>query len=140
MEESRDGKKTIKRIKFLPGYLLMEMELPDSGWREILSVLQKINGVTGFVGSSANTKPRPISQEEARNILQEIGEIKGSKTEQAKSNFRVGETVRITDGPFATFTGSVENVNMEKAKLRVTVGIFGRSTPVELDFVQVEKV
>jgi transcriptional antiterminator NusG len=85
-------------------------------------------------------KPQPISAEEARSILQKSGEIKTEKSVVSKQTFGVGESVRITDGPFDTFTGTIEEVNMEKQKLRVTVGIFGRSTPVEVDFLQVEKI
>lgn len=138
--EVRDGKKRVTNKKFLPGYVLLEMDLPDVGWKGVLSSIRRINGVTGFVGSSPGAKPHPISQEEARSILQKTGEIKGDRTIKPKETFVVGETVRIVDGPFNTFTGTVEEVNTERAKLRVTVGIFGRSTPVELDFLQVEKL
>lgn len=138
--EVRDGKKRVTNKKFLPGYVLMEMDLPDNGWKGVLSAIRRINGVTGFVGSSPGAKPHPISQEEARSILQKTGEIKGDRNLKPKESFAVGETVRIVDGPFNTFTGTVEDVNTERAKLRVTVGIFGRSTPVELDFLQVEKL
>lgn len=138
--EVKDGKKRVTNKKFLPGYVLMEMDLPDMGWKGVLSEIRRINGVTGFVGSSPGSKPQPISQEEARSILQKTGEIKGDRSIKPKQSFIEGETVRIVDGPFNTFTGTVEDVNTEKAKLRVTVGIFGRSTPVELDFLQVEKL
>lgn len=138
--EVRDGKKRVTNKKFLPGYVLMQMDLPDMGWKGVLSEIRRINGVTGFVGSNPGSKPYPISQEEARSILQKTGEIKGDRNIKPKESFVVGETVRIVDGPFNTFTGQVEEVNDERAKLRVTVGIFGRSTPVELDFLQVEKL
>ena len=138
--EVKDGKKRVTNKKFLPGYVLMEMDLPDMGWKGVLSEIRRINGVTGFVGSSPGSRPQPISQEEARSILQKSGEIKGDRSIKPKQSFVVGETVRIVDGPFNTFTGSVEDINAEKAKLRVMVGIFGRSTPVELDFLQVEKL
>lgn len=138
--EVKDGKKRVTNKKFLPGYVLMEMDIPDTGWKFILAEIRRINGVTGFVGSSPGSKPHPISQEEARTILQKTGEIKGDRATKPKEDFVTGEKVRIVDGPFNTFTGTVENVNNEKAKLRVMVGIFGRSTPVELDFAQVEKV
>jgi transcriptional antiterminator NusG len=136
----RDGKKRVTNKKFLPGYVLMQMDLPDTGWKAVLSEIRRINGVTGFVGSSPGSKPHPISQEEARSILQKTGEIKGDRTIKPKESFVVGEKVRIVDGPFNTFTGTVEEVNNERAKLRVMVGIFGRATPVELDFLQVEKI
>ncbi|TVR03891.1 MAG: transcription termination/antitermination factor NusG [Spirochaetaceae bacterium] len=138
--EMRDGKKRISSKKFLPGYILLEMDLPDMGWKQVCSHIRKINGVTGFVGSSSALKPQPISAEEARSILQKTGEIKGDKGLKPKQSFTSGESVRIVEGPFESFTGTVEDVNLEKGKLRVTVGIFGRSTPVELDFLQVEKV
>lgn len=138
--EVRDGKKRVTNKKFLPGYVLMEMDLPEPGWKNILAALRRINGVTGFVGTNPGSKPYPISAEEARSILQKTGEIKGDRSVKPKESFTAGETVRIVDGPFNTFTGTVEEVNPEKSKLRVTVGIFGRSTPVELDFLQVEKL
>ena len=138
--EIKDGKKRKTSKRFLPGYILVEMDLPDKGWKDICSHIKKIQGVTGFVGYMGGVKPQPISSEEAKVILQRAGEIKTEKTITTRENFNVGETVRIVDGPFDTFTGSIEEVNMEKGKLRVTVGIFGRSTPVEVDFLQVEKI
>ncbi len=138
--EVKDGKKKVSSKKFLPGYILLEMDLPDIGWKTPCSLIRRINGVTGFVGSSPGMKPQPISQEEARSILQKTGDVKGDKTAKPKQSFAVGESVRIVDGPFDSFTGQVEEVNMEKGKLRVMVGIFGRATPVEVDFLQVEKV
>jgi transcriptional antiterminator NusG len=138
--EIKDGKKKVSTKKFLPGYIMVEMDLPDMGWKEVCTEIRKIPGVTGFVGSNRNQKPQPISQEEARGILQKTGEIKADRILKPKQNFSVGEMVRIIDGPFDSFTGSVEEVNTEKGKLRVMVGIFGRSTPVEVDFLQVEKI
>jgi transcriptional antiterminator NusG len=138
--EIKEGKKRITTKKFLPGYILLEMDLPDLGWKSVLSKVRRINGVTGFVGSTVGTKPQPISAEEAREILQKTGEIRGDKTLKPKQSFSEGETVRIIEGPFESFSGTIEEVNVEKGKLRVMVGIFGRSTPVEVDFLQVEKV
>jgi len=138
--EVKDGKKKVSTKKFLPGYILLEMDLPDQGWKPICSAIRRIPGVTGFVGSSPNLKPQPISQEEARMIFQKTGEIKGEKVLKPKQTFSIGETVRIIDGPFDSFTGTIEEVNLEKGKLRVMVGIFGRATPVEVDFLQVEKI
>ncbi len=138
--EVKEGKKKISTKKFLPGYILVEMDLPDRGWKPVCSQIRKIQGVTGFVGSMSGMKPQPISPEEARAVLQKAGEIKTEKSIRPKQTFAVGETVRVIDGPFDSFTGSVEEVNLEKGKLRVMVGIFGRSTPVEVDFLQVEKV
>ncbi|RKX80093.1 MAG: transcription termination/antitermination protein NusG [Spirochaetes bacterium] len=138
--EIKDGKKKISTKRFLPGYILLEMDLPERGWKSICSQIRRIQGVTGFVGAQGGAKPQPIAPEEARAILQKAGEIKSEKTLKPKQSFSVGDKVRIIDGPFDTFTGSVEEVNVEKGKLRVMVGIFGRSTPVEVDFLQVEKI
>jgi transcriptional antiterminator NusG len=138
--EVKDGKKKVSNKRFLPGYILLEMDLPDLTWKTPCSKIRRINGVTGFVGASPGRKPQPISQEEARTILMKTGEIKGEKNVKPKQSFTVGESVRIVEGPFDSFTGQIEEVNEEKAKLRVMVGIFGRATPVEVDFLQVEKV
>ena len=138
--EVKDGKKRVVNRKFLPGYILLEMDLPDLGWKSVCSEVRKIQGVTGFVGSTGGMKPQPISSEEARAILQKAGEIKADRQMATTQTYAIGESVRIIDGPFDTFTGAIEEVNLEKGKLRVMVGIFGRSTPVEVDFNQVEKV
>ncbi len=138
--EVRGGKKRVTTKKFLPGYILLEMDLPDIGWKMVCSEIKKVNGVTGFVGAAPGAKPQPISGEEAREILQKTGEIKGDKQLKPKETYVIGETVRIVGGPFQTFTGEVEEVNVEKGKLRVMVPIFGRSTPVEVDFAQVERI
>ncbi len=138
--EIKDGKKKVTTKKFLPGYILVEMDLPDRGWKGICSQIRKIQGVTGFVGAMGGIKPQPISPEEAKAILQKAGEIRADKTFSPKQTFELGETVRIIEGPFDTFTGAVEEVNVEKGKLKVMVGIFGRATPVEVDFTQVEKI
>jgi len=138
--EVKDGKKRVVNRKFLPGYILLEMDLPDLGWKSVCSEVRKIQGVTGFVGSTGGMKPQPISSEEARAILQKAGEIKADRQMATTQTYAIGDSVRIIDGPFDTFTGSIEEVNLEKGKLRVMVGIFGRSTPVEVDFNQVEKV
>jgi transcriptional antiterminator NusG len=138
--EIKDGHKKVSTKKFLPGYIMVEMDLPDPGWKEVCQEIRKIPGVTGFVGSNRNQKPQPISQDEARGILQKAGEIKADRVLKPRQSFSMGEMVRIIDGPFDSFTGSIEEVNTEKGKLRVMVGIFGRSTPVEVDFLQVEKI
>lgn len=139
--EVKDGKKKVISRKFLPGYILVEMDLEGEAWMEVCAAVRQIQGVTGFVGATRNRKPQPISSDEARDLLQKAGEIKsGDRTLRPKQSFVIGESVRIVDGPFDSFTGAVEEINEEKAKLRVMVGIFGRSTPVELDFMQVEKV
>lgn len=138
--EVKDGKKKFVTKKFLPGYIMIELDLPDLGWKNTCSVIRRIQGVTGFVGTNSNERPRPISGEEAKALLQKAGEIKGDKAPRMKQNFAIGEQVKVIDGPFASFTGTIEEVNLEKNKLRVMVGIFGRATPVEVDLLQVEKV
>lgn len=138
--EVRDGKKKVTSRKFLPGYILIEMDMPDRGWKDACSQIKRIQGVTGFVGAMGTAKPNPISTEEVRSILQKTGEIKSTKHVVARQTFNVGESVKIIGGPFNTFTGKIEEVNAEKGKLRVMVGIFGRSTPVEVDFTQVEQI
>ena len=138
--EVKDGKKKVTSRKFLPGYILVEMDLEGDMWMDACAAVRQIDGVTGFVGVTKNRKPQPISADEARGLLQKSGEIKNDRTMRPKESFVIGEIVRIIDGPFDSFTGAVEEINEEKAKLRVMVGIFGRSTPVEVDFIQVERV
>ncbi|MCL1815553.1 MAG: transcription termination/antitermination protein NusG [Treponema sp.] len=138
--EVKDGKKKTQKRKFFPGYILVEMDLPDLAWKETCSKIKKIQGVTGFVGTPADKRPQPLSGDEARNILQKSGEIKGEKPVRTRQIFNSGEQVKIVDGPFESFTGTIEEVNQEKNKLKVMVQIFGRSTPVEVDLLQVEKV
>jgi transcription termination/antitermination protein NusG len=130
--EMKSGQKAISERKFFPGYVLVEMEMTDDTWHLIKSTPK----VTGFVGGTA-TKPTPISQREVDNILHQIQE--GVEKPKPKVLFESGEMVRVKEGPFTDFNGTVEAVNYEKNKLRVAVSIFGRSTPVELDFSQVEK-
>jgi transcriptional antiterminator NusG len=138
--ETKDGKKRTQTRKILPGYILVEMDLPDSNWKPTCSRIKKINGVTGFVGTPSDKKPNPLSGDEARAILQKAGEMKGERVTRSRQSFSPGEQVKITGGPFETFTGTIEEVNQEKNKLKVMVGIFGRNTPVEVDIGQVEKV
>jgi len=130
--EMRSGHKNISERKFFPGYVLVEMEMDDDSWH----LVKNTPKVTGFVGGTA-TKPTPISEREVQNILHQIQE--GVEKPRPKVLFEVGEAVRVKEGPFADFHGNVEDVNYDKNKLRVSVTIFGRSTPVELDFGQVEK-
>lgn len=138
--EIKDQKKRTVTKKFLPGYIMIELDLPELGWKDTCSAIRRINGVTAFVGTSSTVRPRPISPEEAKALLQKTGEIKGEKPVRMKQTFSEGEQVKIIDGPFATFQGTIEEVNLEKNKLRVVVQIFGRATPVEVDLLQVEKV
>ncbi|GHU38644.1 transcription termination/antitermination protein NusG [Spirochaetia bacterium] len=136
----KDGKKRTMVKKFFPGYMLAELDFGDHDWKATCQTIRQIQGVTGFVGSSADKKPQPLSADEARAILQRTGELKGEKPVRTRQSFSAGEQVKITGGPFESFTGTIEEVNNEKNKLKVMVGIFGRNTPVEVDIVQVEKV
>lgn len=136
----KDGKRRSSSRKILPGYLMIEMDLPDDSWKSTCSAIRKITGVTGFVGGNPTSKPQPISSDEARGVFQRTGEIKGERSVRARQNFASGEQVKIIEGPFESFTGIIEEVNLEKNKLKVMVGIFGRSTPVEVDILQVEKI
>ena len=139
--EVRDGKKRVEKRKFLPGYIFVEMDLPDAGWKAPCSAIRKIAGVTGFLGAGASDrKPAPLSADEVRVIFQKSGELKGERPARSRQTFASGEQVKIVDGPFESFTGTIEEVNAEKNKLNVMVGIFGRATRVELDLTQVEKV
>lgn len=128
----KNGKRALTERKFFPGYVLVEMDMTDESWHLVKSTPK----VTGFVGGTAN-RPAPISQKEVDTILQQVQE--GVEKPKPKVLFEVGERVRVTDGPFTDFNGSVDEVNYERNKLRVSVQIFGRDTPVELEFSQVEK-
>ena len=130
--ELKSGQKSISERKFFPGYVLVEMEMTDESWHLIKSTPK----VTGFLGGSA-MKPTPISQKEVDNIMQQMQA--GVEKPRPKVLFEVGEAVRVKEGPFTDFHGTVDDVNYDKNKLRVAVTIFGRATPVELDFGQVEK-
>ena len=130
--EMRAGQKKTAERKFFPGYVLVQMEMDDDTWHLVKSTPK----VTGFVGGTA-TKPAPLSEKEVQAILDQMRE--GVEKPKPKVLFEVGEVVRVIDGPFTDFNGSVEEVNYDKSKLRVSVMIFGRATPVELGFGQVEK-
>ncbi|TCK17259.1 transcription antitermination protein nusG [Thiogranum longum] len=130
--EMKEGQKRKSERKFFPGYVLVQMEMDDETWHTVKDVPK----VLGFIGGTTD-KPAPISDKEAEAILQRVQE--GVEKPRPKVLFEPGEVVRVTDGPFNDFNGVVEEVNYEKSKLRVAVMIFGRSTPVDLDFGQVEK-
>lgn len=130
--EVKGGQKSISERRIFPGYVLVEMDLTDETWH----LVKNTNRVTGFLGGSGN-RPTPISEKEVEKILFQMEE--GVEKPRPKILFEVGEMVRVKEGPFADFNGSVEEVNYEKSKVRVSVTIFGRATPVELDFSQVEK-
>lgn len=130
--EMKGGQKRTSERKFFPGYVLVHMVMNDDTWHLVKSTPR----VSGFIGGKAS-EPTPLTDAEAEGILQQVRE--GADQPRHKFSFEPGELVRVTEGPFADFNGTVEDVNYEKSKLRVAVSIFGRSTPVELDFGQVEK-
>lgn len=134
--EMRDGQKRKSERKFFPGYVLVEMDLVDASWH----LVKETPRVLGFIGEDPKTPGRvaPITEAEANVILARVEE--GVESPRPKTLFEVGETVRVADGPFNDFNGTVEEVNYEKSRLRVAVLIFGRATPVELEFGQVEKL
>lgn len=130
--EMREGQKRRSERKFFPGYVLVQMDMDDETWH----LVKEVPKVLGFIGG-AKDRPAPITEREAQRILDRIRE--GAEKPRPKILFEPGEQVRVTDGPFNDFNGTVEDVNYEKNRLRVSVTIFGRSTPVDLEFSQVEK-
>jgi transcriptional antiterminator NusG len=130
--ELRGGKKRETQRKFFPGYILVEMEMSDESWH----VVKNTPKVTGFVG--AGTKPTPLSKEEVDHILEQVKSA--AEKPKPKYTFEKGDHVRINEGPFTSFNGVVDEVNLDRNTLKVMVTIFGRATPVELDFLQVEKI
>ncbi|MBI3899949.1 MAG: transcription termination/antitermination protein NusG [Gammaproteobacteria bacterium] len=130
--EMKSGQKRTSERKFFPGYVLVKMEMSDETWH----LVKNVPKVSGFIGGSG-TRPTPITDKEADAIMRQVQE--GVEKPRPKFSFAAGEQVRVIDGPFQDFNGTVEDVNYEKAKLKVSVSIFGRMTPVELDFSQVEK-
>ena len=129
--EVRRGARVNTERKFFPGYILIKMELTDQAWH----IVNSHNRVTGFLG--ADNKPMPISDAEAERLIKQLAE--GVERTHADVSFEIGEWVRVAEGPFASFKGLVEEVDEDKSRLKVTVSIFGRSTPVDLEFSQVEK-
>ena len=134
--EVKKGKKVSTEKKFFPGYILVKMDMDDSVWH----VVKNTPRVSGFLGTrdGLRLKPQPISEREVEQIMKQMQE--GVERPQVVATFEIGENVRVVDGPFASFVGVVEEVDMEKTRLKVSVSIFGRYTPVELEFSQVEKV
>ena len=130
--ELKGGKKSVTERRFFPGYVLVEMEMGDDTWH----LVKHTSKVTGFVGGAKN-RPAPISEAEVMKIVNQMQE--GVDKPRPKVQWTVGELVRVKEGPFTDFNGAIEDVNYDKSKVRVSVTIFGRSTPVELDFHEVEK-
>lgn len=131
VEVRRGAKHNVER-KIYPGYVLVKMDLSDETW----NMIKQVPKVTGFLGGSG--RPVPITEKEAMAILQQVEE--GVARPKSTLSYEIGENIRVIDGPFNSFTGSVEEVDVEKGRLKVSVSIFGRATPVDLDFTQVEKV
>ena len=131
----KNGRKTVSERKFFPGYVLVEMEMTDESWHLVKSTPR----VSGFIGGTAN-RPLPISQREVDSIMAQVSGAGNEKKPKPRVEFEVGQQVRVNEGPFADFNGIVDAVDYERNKLRVSVQIFGRETPVELDFGQVEKL
>jgi transcriptional antiterminator NusG len=130
--EIKNGQKRTTERKFFPGYVLVEMVMDDDTWH----LVKHTSKVTGFVGGAKN-RPAPISEDDVMKIVNQMQE--GTEKPRHKVEFEVGEYVRVKEGPFTDFNGTVEEVNYEKSKVRVSVTIFGRATPVELEFAQIEK-
>jgi len=130
--EMKSGQKRTSERKFFPGYVLVQMDMSDETWH----LVKNVPKVSGFIGGSG-TKPTPITDKEAAAIVKQVQE--GVEKPKPKFSFMPGEVVRVKEGPFQDFNGTVEDVNFEKNKVKVAVSIFGRMTPVELDFSQVEK-
>jgi transcriptional antiterminator NusG len=145
--EVRDGKRVTTSRKVFPGYVMLEMDLPEVKANpeeelkvtEILQKIQDIPGVTGFVGTGRGNKPVPLNQEEVDNILIQMGEKQQQKRPKAKQSFSVGERIKVIEGPFSNFYGVVKDFAEDKGKLTVEISIFGRPTPLELDVFQVER-
>ncbi|MEH7413877.1 transcription termination/antitermination protein NusG [Neobacillus drentensis] len=131
--EIKNGKKKVVKRKVFPGYVLVELVMTDDSWY----VVRNTPGVTGFVGSAGSgSKPTPLLPEEVTVLLKRMG----VEEKRVDIDYEIGETVRVKEGPFANFTGSVEEMDKDRAKLKVLVNMFGRDTPVELDFTQIDKL
>lgn len=134
--EIKDGKKKVKIKKFFPGYIVVEMEFDDETW----SFVKNIPGVTNFVGAYGAKKPKPLTKSEVNALFDLISQEKSKERVSAEIDFSVGEHVKVIDGPFNNFNGVIEEVYPDKGRVRVKVEIFGRGTPVELDYLQVGKI
>jgi transcription termination/antitermination protein NusG len=131
--EIKNGKKKVVKKKVFPGYVIVEIVMTDDSWY----VVRNTPGVTGFVGSSGGgSKPTPLLPEEVTNLLKQMG----MQEKKVDVNFELGETVKVNEGPFADFSGTIEEIDVTKTKVKVLVNMFGRETPVELDFTQIDKL
>lgn len=129
----KNGKKKVVKKKVFPGYVLVELVMTDDSWY----VVRNTPGVTGFVGSTGSgSKPTPLLPDEVTSVLKQMG----LEEKRVETNFEIGETVKVNEGPFANFTGSIEDLDADKQKVRVLVNMFGRETPVELNFGQIDKL
>lgn len=140
-KDSRTGKekKVTRRTKILPGYIMLEMDLPELGWKDVCAKIRALQGVGGFVGTSPSERPRPISADEAKALLQKNTDAKGEKTVKIRQNYAAGDRVKITKGMCEGLEGVIETVIPEKEQLIVTVQIFGRGTNVTVGLTEVEK-
>ncbi|MDY6935566.1 MAG: transcription termination/antitermination protein NusG [Spirochaetota bacterium] len=134
--EVKDGKRKVKSKKFFPGYIIIEMGLDDETW----SVVRSTPGVTNFVGVYGSDKPKPLSKNEVDTLFDQMGQQKAKEKVSASIDFSIGEHVKVIDGPFSNFSGVIDEVYPDKGRVRVRVEIFGRGTPVELDYIQIGRL
>ena len=141
--QNEKGETKTEHKKVIPGYILVELDLPENNtWRMVTAKIARIQGVTGFLTAdkSGQVPPKPLSAKEHSDILRRTGEMPEEKIFRPKQDFLVGEQVKVISGPFASFDGTIDEIDLAKGRMRLSVQIFGRSTPVEVDFSQVEKV
>lgn len=135
-----EEKKRTRKEKIYPGYLYLEIDFPEIGWKDVCASIRRVRGVNGFVGVEALEHPKPMRISEVRQVLQQAGDLPGEKSVRIKQNFDVGDQVKINEGAFSGFNGTVQNVDISKNKLEVSVQLFGRATAVSVSASQVEKL